>query len=59
MGEMKNAHKILIGKPERKNHSEDQGVDGRIILKCTVKEYNVRVWTVSIWLRTWTSGGLL
>jgi hypothetical protein len=33
MGEMRNAYKILIGKPEGKNHSEELGVDGKIILE--------------------------
>jgi hypothetical protein len=33
MGAIRNACKILVGKPEGKNHSEDLGVDGRIILK--------------------------
>jgi len=33
MGEMKNAYKIVVGKPERKrrDHSKDLDVDGRII----------------------------
>jgi hypothetical protein len=32
---MRNAYTILIGKPEgkRRDHSEDLGVDGRIILE--------------------------
>jgi hypothetical protein len=30
MGEERKVHKILVGKPERKNHSEDRDVDGRI-----------------------------
>jgi hypothetical protein len=33
MVEMRNACKILVGKPEGKNHSEDLGMDGRIILE--------------------------
>jgi hypothetical protein len=28
-----NAYKILVGKPEAKNHMEDLGIDGKIILK--------------------------
>jgi hypothetical protein len=28
-----NVYNILVGKPERKDHSEDLGVDGRIILQ--------------------------
>jgi hypothetical protein len=31
MGDKRNVHKIFIEKPEEKNHSEDLGVDGRII----------------------------
>jgi hypothetical protein len=30
MGEERKVCKILVGKPEGKNHSEDQGVDGRM-----------------------------
>jgi hypothetical protein len=33
MGEMRVAYKILVGKREGKGHSEDLGVDGRIILE--------------------------
>jgi len=29
----------LVGKPEGKNHSEDQGVNGRIILKRILEKY--------------------
>jgi hypothetical protein len=31
MGEMRNAYKMLVGKPERIDHSEDLSVDGRIL----------------------------
>jgi hypothetical protein len=44
LGEMRNANKILVGKPERKNHSEDLGVDGRIILKWILRQWFWRVW---------------
>jgi hypothetical protein len=30
---MRNAYKILVGKPEGRNYSEDLVVDGRIILE--------------------------
>jgi hypothetical protein len=33
MGKMRNAHKIIVRKPEGKEHLEDLGVDVRIILE--------------------------
>jgi hypothetical protein len=33
MGEGRGAYRILVGKPEERNHLEDLGVDGRIILE--------------------------
>jgi hypothetical protein len=35
------------------------GVDGRIILKWTIKKSDWRGWTEFIWLRIGTGGGLL
>jgi hypothetical protein len=29
MGEGRNVHRVLVGKPEGKEHLKDQGVDGR------------------------------
>jgi hypothetical protein len=36
MDEMRNAYKILVRKPEGRDHLENTGVDGRIILKFNV-----------------------
>jgi hypothetical protein len=33
MGEKRNAYRVLVGRPEGKNHWEDLDVGGRIILK--------------------------
>jgi hypothetical protein len=33
MERIRNAYKVLVGKPEGKNHSEDVVIDGRIILE--------------------------
>jgi hypothetical protein len=30
MGEKRHVYRVLVGKPEGRDHSEDQGVDGRI-----------------------------
>jgi hypothetical protein len=59
MGKMRNAYKILVGKHEGKNHSEDLGVDGGIILEWILGKYTWRVWSGCIWFRIGTSSGLL
>ena len=33
MEERRGVHRVLVGKPEGKNHRGDQDVDGRIILR--------------------------
>jgi hypothetical protein len=33
MGKMRNAYKLLVGKPEGKGPLKDTGIDGRIILE--------------------------
>jgi hypothetical protein len=33
MGEMRSVYRILVGIPEWKNHSEDIGVDGKVMLE--------------------------
>jgi hypothetical protein len=32
MGEGRGSYRVLVGRPEGRNHLEDPGVDGRIIL---------------------------
>jgi hypothetical protein len=59
MGEGRGAYRILVGRPEGRNHLEDPGVDGRIILKWIFKKWDGRMWTGLIWLRIGTGGGLL
>jgi hypothetical protein len=48
-----------FGNPSEGGHCEDAGVDGRIMLKLTLKVYTGRVWAGLMWLRTGTSGGPL
>jgi hypothetical protein len=47
-----------VGKPERRNHLKDPGVEGKIILKW-IFEKGMEAWTGSIWLRIGTGGGFL
>ena len=48
----------LVNLNERVN-LEKSGVDGRIILRCIFRKWDVGVWTGSSWLRIGTGGGHL
>ena len=50
--------RVWEGKSEVKNHLEDPGVDGRIILMWIFRKWEV-VWTGSSWLRIGTGDGHL
>jgi hypothetical protein len=39
MRQKKNVSSVLVGKPEGKDHLEDQSTDGRIKLKCMLKKW--------------------
>jgi hypothetical protein len=39
-GERRGSYRALVGKPEGRNHLEDPGVDGMIILKWIFKRLN-------------------
>jgi hypothetical protein len=58
MGEIINAHEILVGNLGRKL-LENLGVDERIIRQCILGKQGVKVCTGSIWLRIRTSYGIL
>jgi len=57
MGESRGVYRVLVGKPERKSHLDDSGIDGRIILRWIFRKWVVRAWTASIRLRIGTGGG--
>jgi hypothetical protein len=39
--------RVLVGKPEGKNHWEDPGIDGKIILGWMFRKWDVGDWTGS------------
>jgi hypothetical protein len=59
MGEGRGAYRILVGRPEGRNHLKDPGVEGSIILNWIFKKWDGGTWTGLIWLRIVTGGGLL
>jgi hypothetical protein len=58
IGEIRNAYKIWSENLKGRDHSEDLGVDGRIILERILRKWYEKVWNVCIWLRLRTIGGL-
>ena len=40
-----------MGKPEGKDHLQDPGIAGRIILRWIFRKWDVGAWTGSSWLR--------
>jgi hypothetical protein len=55
----RDAYRILVGRPDGKDHLEDTDTDRSIILKCIFKKWNGEAWTGLIWLRIGTGGGRL
>jgi len=58
MGEHR-VYRVLVGKPEGKNHWVDLGVDGWIILRWISRRWDVGIWTGLGWSRIETGGGRL
>jgi hypothetical protein len=59
MGEGRNVYRVLVGKPEGKNHLKDKVVDGRMGSKLTLGRLVGGEWSGFTWLRIGTVGGLL
>ena len=58
MGEGRSAYGCLVGRPDGKNHFEDLGVDGRIILRLISKKWYGEAWSGLIWLLIGTGTGV-
>ena len=48
MGERRVAYRVLVGKPEGKDHFGDPVLNERIILRWILRKWDVGVWTGSI-----------
>ena len=52
-------YRVLVGKPVERDHLEELGVNGMIILRRIFRKWDLRAWTESMLLRTGTGGGHL
>jgi hypothetical protein len=59
MGPMRSIYKTLVWKLKGRDHLEDLGVDGRIMLEWILNKYIGRMWTRFIWLRIEASARFL
>jgi hypothetical protein len=57
MGERRGVYWVLVGNLRERDHLEEAGVDGRIILRLIFRKWDVEAWNGSIWLRIGTGGG--
>jgi hypothetical protein len=57
MEKSRGVYRILVGKPEGKNHLQDPGVDRRIILRRIFRKLDVGIWSGKGWFRIGKIGG--
>jgi hypothetical protein len=57
--ERRGAYGVSVGRHEERDHLEDLGISGRIILKWIIKKWNGEDFTVLLWLRIGTGNRLL
>jgi hypothetical protein len=58
MGNMRNEYIVWLENLKGRNHLEDLGIDGKIILEWMLGKWG-KAWIECIWLRIGTGGGLL
>ena len=59
MGERRGVYRVWWGNLRERDHSEDPGVDGSIIIRWIFRKWDVGAWTGSGWLRLGRVGGQL
>jgi hypothetical protein len=59
VGKREGAYRVWMERPKGKNHLEDLGVNGSIILKCFLKKWDQEAWIGLLWVRIRTGGGQL
>ena len=57
MGEGSGVYRVSVGKSEEKDHLENSGLVGNIIIKWFIRKWDVGAWIGSTWLRIGTCSG--
>jgi len=51
-------YRVLVGKPKgKRDHLDDPGIDGRIVLRWNFRKWDIGAWTGMNWFRIGTGGG--
>jgi hypothetical protein len=50
IGDRRGVYRVLVGKPEGRNHWQDLGIDEKIVLKWILKKWDGKAWTGLLWL---------
>ena len=56
MGEGRGVYRVLVGKPEERDHLGDSGLIGSIIIRRFFRKWDVGAWNGSSWLGIGTGG---
>jgi hypothetical protein len=59
IGEGRNVYRLLMENQKKRDHLEDQGVDGRMRSEWILGRLAGGVYSVPSWLKIWTGGRLL
>jgi len=59
VGDRRSAYRVLVRKSEGKSYLKDVGIDGRILLKWVLTNWNCKAGTGLTWLSIETGSGLL
>ena len=52
-------YRVLLGRPDERNHREELSADGRKLLKWIFKKWDREAWTTLLWFRRGSSAGRL